>query len=123
MDNVLSLEELFSGKAFRVPDYQRGYAWETPQWDDFLEDLEYLSPGKHHYTGTVILHQQAKNLRDEEGKTHSLFDIVDGQQRLTTVVILLSCISSEFEKTNTTLASGVRKTYVCFHEAPPLGEA
>lgn len=114
MNNVLSVEEIFSGRAFRVPDYQRGYAWEEQQWEEFLEDLEYLSPGKDHYTGTVVLHDQSKNLRDEEGKTHSLFDVVDGQQRLTTVVILLSCISSEFEKSNKTLASGVRKTYVCF---------
>lgn len=114
MNNVLSLEELFSGRAFHVPDYQRGYAWEQQQWDEFLEDLEYLPSGKDHYTGTVVLHQQSKSLRDEEGKTHFLFDIVDGQQRLTTIVILLSCLSSEFKKTNPILAAGVSKSYVCF---------
>lgn len=114
MNNILSVEELFSLRVFRVPDYQRGYAWETQQWEDFIDDLEFLSPGKDHYTGTVVLHQQNKNLRDEEGKSHTLFDIVDGQQRLTTVIILLSCISAAFDKTNSTLAAGVRKSYVCF---------
>jgi uncharacterized protein with ParB-like and HNH nuclease domain len=93
MNNVLSVEELFAGRVFRVPNYQRGYAWEQQQWEEFLDDLEYLSPGKDHYTGTVVLHEQKKTVTDEEGKTHFLFDIVDGQQRLTTIVILLSCIS------------------------------
>ena len=68
MNSVYTLEELFSGKVLVVPDYQRGYAWEDKQWDDFLDDLEYLGDGKHHYTGTVVLHQQAETVHDEEGR-------------------------------------------------------
>jgi hypothetical protein len=57
MKNVLSIQELFTGRLFRVPDYQRGYAWEKQHLTDFLEDLELLPTGKNHYTGTIVLHQ------------------------------------------------------------------
>ena len=43
LNNVLSVQQLFEGRVFRVPDYQRGYAWETQQRTKFLKDLERLS--------------------------------------------------------------------------------
>jgi hypothetical protein len=116
MNSVYTLEELFSGKVLVVPDYQRGYAWEDKQWNDFLDDLEYLSEGKHHYTGTVVLHQQAETVRDEEGRSHKVFHVVDGQQRLTTVVLLLECIRTHFAGFNATLATGIRKSYIEFRD-------
>ena len=36
MDNVVSLDELFHKRVFRVPDYQRGYSWEEQQVQEFL---------------------------------------------------------------------------------------
>jgi uncharacterized protein with ParB-like and HNH nuclease domain len=44
VNNVLSIQQLFEGRVFRVPDYQRGYAWEPRQRGEFLEDLEILNP-------------------------------------------------------------------------------
>lgn len=44
MNNTKSLQELFNNRIFRVPDYQRGYAWEQQQVGEFLDDLELLSP-------------------------------------------------------------------------------
>ena len=32
--------ELFAGKVFRVPDYQRNYAWEKKNWEDFWNDIK-----------------------------------------------------------------------------------
>ena len=116
MNSVFSLEELFRGKVFAVPDYQRGYSWDQRQWDDFLEDLEYLGEEKHHYTGTVVLHQQKGNVRDEGGQNHSVFHVVDGQQRLTTVVVLLECVRVQINRFNTTLADGIRKSYIEFRD-------
>src|SRR5262245_49111272 len=93
MNNVLSIEQLFSERVLRVPDYQRGYAWEEPHLDELLEDIELLPQGKHHYTGTVVLHAtEDTGLLDEEGKSYSVFNVVDGQQRLTTLVLLLDSI-------------------------------
>ena len=94
MDNVISLEDLFHKRLFSVPDYQRGYAWGPEQITDFLDDLEILSPERFHYTGTVVLHRRAERteLEDEGGNTYAHVDIVDGQQRLTTIVLLLDAI-------------------------------
>ena len=116
MDNVFTLEQIFSGKVLRIPDYQRGYAWEERQWNEFLDDLEYLGEGKDHYTGTLILQQQNGVIRDEEGKSHEVFHVVDGQQRLTTIVLLLDCIRSAFQQKNPTLADGIRKSYIQFKD-------
>ncbi|WP_437480405.1 DUF262 domain-containing HNH endonuclease family protein [Sorangium sp. So ce1014] len=114
MNNVLSIEQLFSERVLRVPDYQRGYAWEKPHLDELLEDLELLPSGKHHYTGTVVLHAAGgAGLLDEEGKSYSVFNLVDGQQRLTTIVLLLDSIRREMLADGLTkLADGIKKTYV-----------
>lgn len=114
MQTVFTIQELFTDKVFRVPDYQRGYAWEPRQLDEFWEDLEYLSPDREHYAGTVIIHGRDGQVLDEEGKAHKAFDIVDGQQRLTTIVVLLNCLFAEFNKSNPTLAEGIRKSYIRF---------
>jgi hypothetical protein len=114
MQSVYTVQELFTDKVLRIPDYQRGYAWGEQQLEDFWEDLEYLGPDKDHYTGTVILHDQAEDILDEEGKRQRVFHVVDGQQRLTTVVLLLNCIRAQFEKSDPILAAGIKKSYVQF---------
>ena len=42
MDNTLTVEKVFHGRLLRVPDYQRGYAWEAKNWTAFLDDLDLL---------------------------------------------------------------------------------
>ncbi|MEJ7819643.1 MAG: DUF262 domain-containing protein [Rubrobacteraceae bacterium] len=49
-----TVEEIFAGRIMQVPDYQRGYAWDERNWDDFLDDLDLLESGKQHYTGTLV---------------------------------------------------------------------
>ena len=116
MNNTLSLQELFNYRLFRVPDYQRGYAWEEKQVAEFLDDLEMLSSARHHYTGTIILFQPSDTARktDDEGTSYVEAYVVDGQQRLTTIVLLLNEISktlSDYEGSGS-LAQGIRKNYV-----------
>ena len=62
---LISLSELFQNRLFRIPDYQRGYAWQQPQLVDFWEDLNNLQQGKYHYTGQLTL----KVLRNEDIKS------------------------------------------------------
>lgn len=78
--------------------------------------MEYLSDRKHHYTGTVVLHQQTETVRDEESQSHKVFHVVDGQQRLATVVLLLECIRVRVADFNPTLAAGIRKSYIEFRD-------
>ncbi|MDE2940826.1 MAG: DUF262 domain-containing HNH endonuclease family protein [Chloroflexota bacterium] len=118
MDNVISLEYLFHKRLFNVPDYQRGYAWGREQITDFLDDLDILSPGRFHYTGTVVLHRRADKpeVEDEGGNTYSHLDVVDGQQRLTTIVLLLDEIQKALRDPDAAvvppLALGISRNYI-----------
>ncbi len=91
------LSLLFQNRLFRIPDYQRGYAWLQPQLEDFWEDLINLQPGRFHYTGLLSL--KPLKTGETEGWGNDLWlvengfkpcHIVDGQQRITTFVILLN---------------------------------
>ena len=95
---TVNLKELFSNKVFRIPNYQRGYSWEERQlselWDDINdiskdEDGNYIS----HYTGTIYLSGTTKrDLPETEiwaQDDQKFYNVVDGQQRLTSIVILL----------------------------------
>ncbi len=116
MNNTLSLQELFNDRIFRVPEYQRGYAWERQQIEEFLDDLALLDSSRQHYTGTVVLHQPADPTRrmDDEGQNFVETDVVDGQQRLTTIVLLLNELSKALRQfgSGKSLATGIRKKYV-----------
>src|SRR3989304_3025734 len=116
MNNVLTIEEIFSGRLLYVPSYQRGYPWEDRQLSEFLEDLEFLGDDKEHYTGTLVLHKedQSTSIMDKEGKSYTPCNVVDGQQRLTTVVLLLDAISREIAQIERfkSLAGGIKKNYV-----------
>jgi uncharacterized protein with ParB-like and HNH nuclease domain len=53
MDDPKPLESLFKEKLFRIPDYQRGYAWGKDQLNAFWEDLVNLPNGRSHYTDVL----------------------------------------------------------------------
>src|SRR6056297_2550505 len=97
MDEPKPLDSLFKEKLFRIPDYQRGYAWQKEQLEAFLEDLVNLHPSRSHYTGVLTLKQVATSDIVEDSKefwlvddhSYKLYHIVDGQQRLTTFIIFL----------------------------------
>lgn len=119
MQNLIALEDLFHKRLFRVPDYQRGYAWGEAQIQDFLEDLELLAPSRIHYTGTVVLHvrDSLNEEQDQSGNTYTPVDIVDGQQRLTTTVLLLDGIRNALdslsgEEQPLPLSTGIHSNYI-----------
>jgi uncharacterized protein with ParB-like and HNH nuclease domain len=92
--NNLNLRELFSSNIFRTPDYQRGYAWVEKQLSELWDDLEEISIGKDgeykkHYTGTIFLKETLSNSDEKWLQGVKFYDVVDGQQRLTTIAILL----------------------------------
>ena len=135
------LSLLFQNRLFRIPDYQRGYAWQQSQLVDFWDDLTNLQEGRYHYTGLLSL----KVLKSTETKSWGsdlwMVDkgfkpchIVDGQQRLTTFIILLNeivefvrsldCNSGKSEDEIVlgydTLKDVVAK-YICQHR-PPINQ-
>lgn len=46
-----TIDTIFNSRIFRIPDYQRGYAWGQRQLEDFWQDLNRLTDGRNHYTG------------------------------------------------------------------------
>jgi hypothetical protein len=106
MEEPKSLDSLFKEKLFRIPDYQRGYAWKPEQLKDFWEDLRNLSDDRFHYTGVLTLkeilsanvHENEKEYWLVEDHSYTLYHIVDGQQRLTTFIIFLQAFI-DFVKT------------------------
>lgn len=95
-NELQSLSVLFQNRLFRIPDYQRGYAWKQEQLGDFWEDLLNLHEDRYHYTGLLSLkavNRKETHLWHEDGWLLDIgfkpFHVVDGQQRLTTFSILL----------------------------------
>ena len=96
-NELQSLSQLFNQRLFRIPDYQRGYAWLQQQLVDFWDDLVNLQDDRYHYTGLLSL----KPLKSDELASwgedlwlvkngYKPCHIVDGQQRITTFLILLN---------------------------------
>lgn len=88
-----NLTEIFNNKIFRIPDYQRGYAWGEKQlielWDD-LEDINsFEGELRKHYTGTIYLEQTSPSEEEKWLPSVKFYNVVDGQQRLSTICILL----------------------------------
>lgn len=85
-----SVEKFLNYGIFNIPEYQRGYSWTKDQLDDLLNDLSDVEFIKEHYAGTITL---IKSGQEKIGITDlTKYDIVDGQQRLTTFHLLLVSI-------------------------------
>lgn len=84
-----TIETFFTGKTLVIPSYQRDYAWKERNVDDLFDDIEEaLEVGGGHYLGTFILSQQDRN-----APVH----VVDGQQRLTTLTMLMDSLIDALE--------------------------
>ena len=68
---------------FRVPEYQRPFSWDTDHFEDLIQDIITANREQEYFLGTIVLHH-----REDAGH----YDVVDGQQRLTSLMILLACL-------------------------------
>ncbi len=86
---LLDLDGVIEKGVFEIPDYQRGYAWQMRQLKDFWNDLEHVSKleNKFHYMHSLTLRELENDFGD------SAFEIIDGQQRLATSLILLGLLA------------------------------
>lgn len=112
---TLLLPTLFQQRIFLIPDYQRGYAWERAQVGELLEDLELLNAPRRHYAGTIVLCKTADApIMGNDGTLYAMHAVVDGQQRLTTIMLLLNELSRALAAYPdcAPLAEGIRKNYV-----------
>lgn len=88
-----TIKELFNTRTiFNIPEYQRAYAWEKQQLEDFVEDLENQKLGRDYFFGTILFEEQPPDGEFE------IIDIVDGQQRITTIIIFMKLLLKKRKK-------------------------
>lgn len=117
-----SLSKIFAESIFRIPDYQRGYSWQGKHLRDFWADIEQLQPSQSHYTGVLTLEPVGKDIYNRwdddqwiiEAKSFVPLYVVDGQQRLTTAIILMQAILEKAGTTalNYTTPDEIRKKFI-----------
>ena len=108
VDKLLySPKELFDsylyGKKYSIPPYQRGYKWDTKDIERLLKDINEFSPNED-----LDIFYCLQNITLVESQDSRAFNVVDGQQRLTTLTVLLSYLN-EYELINEKLQYNVRK--------------
>lgn len=73
-----------------IPLYQRAFAWEEKQLDQLVEDIKDISDNSNYYIGALVV-----------SRLGNKFEVVDGQQRLTSLYLLLSCLGKNLKATLT----------------------
>ncbi|MGL2524955.1 DUF262 domain-containing protein [Helicobacter pylori] len=98
---LLTLDRVIEKGVFEIPSYQRGYAWQVRQLKDFWNDLEHVSKlgDKFHYMHSLTLRKSDDDFGDID------FEIIDGQQRLATSLILLGLLAKTTKNENYSLAN------------------
>lgn len=77
-----SVADLFNNDLFyEIPEFQRPFSWEKDQFEDLIDDLVGADPTKEYFLGTIVYY-----------KDIGVRMVVDGQQRLTSLMILLACL-------------------------------
>ena len=130
------LSLLFQNRLFRIPDYQRGYAWQQSQLVDFWDDIINLQDDRYHYTGLLSLRELKKKNISSWGEDIWIVDagfkachVVDGQQRLTTFIVLLNELieiakAKNIGSNENDIVLGfetlkeIRSKYICRHRPP-----
>lgn len=121
--DLFSVSKLFTENLYRIPDYQRGYAWRDRQLKDFWSDIEQLESGRNHYIGVLTLEEvpptDLQRWDDDrwiiDSKHFLPYYVVDGQQRLTTIIIFLQCLVEKLkplDQVNYTSAQEIRKKFI-----------
>ncbi|MEN4825566.1 DUF262 domain-containing protein [Pseudomonas sp. P39-UII1] len=80
--------EVLEQYSFSIPDYQRGYSWGEVQWEALWRDMKNVagSGAEQHFTGMMLLRKGALK------RGVQLAEVVDGQQRLLTVMLLANAL-------------------------------
>lgn len=89
--------EVFSRFWFRIPDYQRAYVWGKDEISELVDDVNYASahnPDGQYFLGSMVLRRTTRTM---DGVSFEEYELLDGQQRLTTLMLTLACIRDRVE--------------------------
>lgn len=101
---------LEGGKQFQIPLYQRPYSWKKENWETLWEDLMSLYTGEvqgSYFLGPIVT-QSVPGAADGI----SPFIVIDGQQRLTTLTIILATLRNHLKKPDANMAQEVEESYL-----------
>lgn len=93
----LTLRNLLTNtqEVYIIPKYQRAYAWEEKHWNDLLEDINNIKSGMHFFGSIVVV-------PNKHSPGINKLELVDGQQRITTILIILSIVRDLYNRDNKT---------------------
>jgi len=87
----LFIKDIFK-KWYRIPEYQRPYVWGTDQVGELLDDIYRAmqsNPNSQYFLGSMVLKKSTKN---DESTKYEEYDLLDGQQRLTTLFLIFAVV-------------------------------
>lgn len=93
--NKIFIQKVFTDFWFRVPDYQRSYVWGKDEITDLLDDIKYAyenHPDGEYFLGSLVLQKKSIIQNDID---FIEYDVLDGQQRLTTLMLILAVIRDQ----------------------------
>ena len=97
----ITLDEFIQGHLFRIPQYQRTYSWGKKQRQEMFGDIQRTydqGQDRSHFMATVVgLQREVRNIMTKE---HHIVEIVDGQQRITTLILLLKAIANALDSSD-----------------------
>ena len=99
----LNLQQLLTDRLFCVPQYQRTYSWGQRQRQDLFDDIKRsfgAEDSVDHFMSTVVALYKGTVMIDGSESEYQEVDIVDGQQRVTTLIMLLKAISKALDKSD-----------------------
>jgi len=96
------LSRFYRSRIFEIPSQQRPYSWQKNQIKDFLLDLKISQVRRtHHYCGPIFLEntlqangQPKQNVIDDPGNQLVHYNILDGQQRVTSIILIATAIAN-----------------------------
>ena len=90
-----TISGVFNGsRLLEIPFYQRVYVWGEEQWERFLGDMEFVTASKRPYfLGSIILKQASSG--NTWSEVSEIRTVIDGQQRLTTMVIFFKALCAK----------------------------
>lgn len=97
-------ELIGNGKTLEVPAFQRDYSWGIEEWEDLWQDILAIEESNDHYMGYIVL---------QGGQNEKHHIIIDGQQRITTLsLLILAIVSILKEREDLVRAADIRSIYL-----------
>ncbi len=99
-----TISKLLTEGMFTIPNYQREYDWEEEQINELIKDIKETGKSDSYFIGHMVF----------EGSRNDVnFTVIDGQQRLTTITIMLCCIRDTFyARQEKNLGDGINDNFI-----------